>query len=215
MLITFSGVDSSGKSTQIDKLLHYNKLNGLKTKFIWSRGGYTKNFNKLKLILRKIFKKKIPKPGNSAQRDKLFKIKFINRFWLILSILDLIYLYGFKFRFFSILGYLVIGDRYLWDTFVDFKIKFENYDFENGILWKILIFVTPKPEYAFVLFLSAEVSLHRSNLKNEPFSENLNTRKKRIKIYLDLINKGKWEYKLNGSRSISEVWGNIKKILPF
>ncbi len=56
-------------------------------------------------------------------------------------------------------------------------------------------------------------SLHRSNLKNEPFSENLNQRKKRFGLYKDLIKKGKWDHIIDGMRSIDEVWFNIRNIL--
>ena len=40
-LITFSGLDSAGKSTQIDKVINYLNLKKQKVRLVWSRGGYT------------------------------------------------------------------------------------------------------------------------------------------------------------------------------
>ena len=65
-LITLSGLDSAGKSTQIEKLESYFLSNNIKVKVIWSRGGYTPLFNVLKYILR-IWKFQLQ---NSRKMDK-------------------------------------------------------------------------------------------------------------------------------------------------
>ena len=64
-----------------------------------------------------------------------------------------------------------------------------------------------------MLTIPVDESLRRSNLKNEPFSENLNQRKKRLSLYQDLIKKGKWNHIIDGMRPIDEVWLNIRNKL--
>ena len=213
MLIIFSGIDSAGKSTQIDNLKKYYKEKGKNVKVVWSRGGYTPNFNFFKKVLRLTLKNKIPKPGHSTQRDQIFENKFISNLWLILALLDMLFLYAFVFRLFSNIGYIVIADRILWDTFIDYKLKYKSFNIENKLLWRLLVFFTPKPDCSFIITIPPQVSLERSKLKKEPFSESLNKRKKRINQYLNLIKEKKWDYTIDGSESILSVSRKINKIL--
>ena len=209
-LITLSGLDSAGKSTQIDKVINYLNLKKQKVRLVWSRGGYTPIFHGIKVLLRKLNPNAIPNPGESKRREKTFNKKWIRYIWIQLALIDMIFLYSIYFRILNVLGYIIIADRYIWDTFVDFKMKFRKDSFESYFLWKTLLVLLPKPDISFLIVIPVEVSLERSNKKNEPFSENLETRKNRIKIYEKLIDKDKWNILVDGTRSIDEVWGEIK-----
>ena len=209
-LITLSGLDSAGKSTQIDKVINYLNLKKQKVRLVWSRGGYTPIFHRIKILLRKLNPNSIPNPGESKRREKTFNKKWIRYIWIQLALIDMIFLYSIYFRILNVLGYIIIADRYIWDTFVDFKMKFRKDSFESYFLWKTLLVLLPKPDISFLIVIPVEVSLERSNKKNEPFSENLETRKNRIKIYEKLIDKDKWNILVDGTRSIDEVWGEIK-----
>ena len=98
MLITLSGIDSSGKTTQINNAIDYYSINKIIFKVIWSRGGYTSIFNRLKHILRKMFKNAIPDAGESPERDKIFKKKWVATLWLNISLIDMIIFYVFFWR---------------------------------------------------------------------------------------------------------------------
>ena len=110
-------------------------------------------------------------------------------------------------------GYTVIADRYLWDTYIDYKLKLPKENFDRNILWKILVYLSPRPDLSLLLTVPVQESLRRSILKKEPFSENLNQRKKRLDLYKDLIEKGKWHYIIDGMKPIDEVWSNIRNKL--
>ena len=213
MLIAFSGIDSAGKSTQISNVVEYFRSYRRKTKVIWSRGGYTPLFNWFKDALRKIIPNSLPNPGESKHRDKTFNKKWVRMIWLDMALLDITIFYCLYFRFLKMLGYIIIADRYLYDTYIDFKLKFPKENIENKFLWKILVRFSQTPNFSLILTIPIDESFRRSNLKNEPFSENLIQRKKRLDLYNELIEKGKWHYIIDGMKPIDEVWSNIRNKL--
>ena len=126
MIIVFSGTDGSGKSTQIEMISNYLESNQYKIKVVWGRGGYTPLFSSLKKILRVLLTKKIPQAGISQSRDKMLKRKSISKTWLTIAILDLFLFYGLYVRILSLFGFVVICDRYIEDTEIDFRRNFPN-----------------------------------------------------------------------------------------
>ena len=110
-------------------------------------------------------------------------------------------------------GCVVIADRYLYDTYIDFELKFQKDSFEKNILWRILVYLSPRPDISLILTIPIDESLRRSNLKNEPFSENLIQRKKRFDMYQNLIDENKWDFIIDGLQPIDEVWSNIRQKL--
>lgn len=185
MIIVFSGTDGAGKSTQIEKLRDYLELKGEKTHYLWSRGGYTPLISHFKGLLRKVLGKKLPKAGKSQNRDKILKKKSVSSIWLTLAILDLIILYGFYVRFLSLTGKVVVCDRYVNDTYLDFKNNFPKTFNSESLLWKFLKFFIPKPDLSYLLYVDVKVSQERSLLKNEPFPDSKETLMFRLENYLD------------------------------
>ena len=196
-LIVFSGIDSAGKSTQIDLLRKHYLTNKIRHKVIRSRGGYTSGFETIKNILRFFFRKKLPDPGRNKNRQEMFDKKSVSKIWYMFAMLDLIRLYSITFRFYRFFGFTIIADRYLWDTYVDFKMSLKNINLEKSILWKLAVLVSPKTDKSILLFVSPEVSFQRSIDKKEPQFDSLYVRKLRIEIYQDLANNKKWQLILN------------------
>ena len=69
-IVFFSGLDCSGKSTQIEILNKKLKKDKQKVLVFWSRGGYTNGFQKLKDVIRGFSGEKLPKPGFTPEREK-------------------------------------------------------------------------------------------------------------------------------------------------
>lgn len=205
MLLAFSGLDCSGKSTQIDLLKDYFIKNNKKQLVFWSRGGYTPGFQKLKYILRRISGKKLQTPGFSLQREKALSKPFIRRIWLTIAMLDLIYYYAFYLRLKKLLNYNIICDRYLMDTNIDFKLTYPQDETEKWFLWKLLKIVAPRPDYHFVLTISVEESQKRSKLKNEPFPDSPEVLNYRLNKYLDYCVNNKNVHHIECNKSIEAV----------
>ena len=176
MLIVLSGTDCAGKSTQIDLLKQFLSMKGHSVKILWARGGYTPIFTFLKVLLRRLSFRQLPSAGHSKRRDKAFKSTWLARLWLNLAIIDLLLFWCIYLRFQLFLGRVVICDRYIEDTFLDFSFNFSEISFEKMFFWRILEFLIPTSNVSFLLWVPALESLRRSK-------ENLNLFQKTMKLY--------------------------------
>ncbi len=183
MLIVFSGTDGAGKSTQISTLTQSLESSGYRTRNLWARGGYTPLMLKAKTLLLTLFGRR----GNSQGFDKARSKQYVDRranlmsrpvvarVWLAVAIVDLILLYGIYVRLLSLSGRVIICDRYVGDTRIDFERNFPGQFRRNGPLWRVLGRLAPNPDLYFVLTVPVEVSQERSQLKNEPFPDDAET----------------------------------------
>jgi thymidylate kinase len=210
-LIVFSGTDGSGKSTQIRLLKILLDQQNFKVRVLWARGGYTPIFSFLKKFLRMLLNNKMPKPGNNISRSNLLKRGFISQIWLNIAILDLFIFFNLYIRLLNLFGFIVICDRYIEDTEIDFRRNFSAIFNANSLLWKLLVFSSPTPDQCFLLHVSVKVSLSRSMIKCEPFPDTPDTLKFRLKSYLDesIFPSDKY-YKINCEKSIVNIQEEIK-----
>ena len=214
VLITFSGTDGSGKSTQISILKKKLESEGYNCLIYWARGGYTKNFENLKKTIRLIFRRKNLKPGKSEFRKRILENSFFAGIWLNLAILDLCILWIVILRIKLWSGNIIICDRFYDDTKLDFKINFPFFDLDKIFLWRILSLLRCRPKVSFLLYVSPEVTMKRSKLKNEPFPDDFETLELRLDNYLNSQEFKDEEYiKIESNKSIGAVSQIIKKSL--
>lgn len=204
-MIVFSGLDGAGKSTQIEMLKSYFQNKNKSVFVFWSRGGYTNGFELLKKTIRIILGKKLPKSGNSKGREKALSNQNVQKVWLNIAILDLIFYYAIYLRVQEkILGKKVICDRYVYDTFIDFKLNFPLQKFENWFVWKLLLKTALKPTHHFVVLISVDESQIRSKQKFEPFPDTAETLENRLVYYKEYLAKNGGIY-INGFESKSII----------
>lgn len=185
MVVTFSGLDGSGKSTQIEALTQWLVKCGYKPVYLWARGGYSPGFKTIKQLMRWLMGRRFPRPGDSVDRDKSMQRPCVVRLWLLLSLIDLIVYWGIYLRLQNVLGRVVICDRYIDDTRLDFRRNFPSVAFEKMFFWRVLEWVTPQPDAAFLLWIPVDESMRRSREKGEPFPDDEETLEWRLQAYLD------------------------------
>jgi thymidylate kinase len=206
-MISFSGIDGAGKTTQIELLqLYYDKI-GKKHKTIWGRGGWTPGLEFIKNIVRT--DKKLDSKGREEYRNRIHANPLKKKILLIGAILDLYLFFGIYYRLLNYRDYILICDRYIWDTYVDFKVNYPIIDFEKWIIWKILIQIIPHPDNSFMLTISPDESIRRGLEKNEFFIEPIETKKNKIKLYFELVSEGKWTNYIDGGQSKEIIFQEI------
>ena len=206
-MISFSGVDCCGKSTQIQKICAELDKQNKKYGVIWSRGGYTPGIEFIKKIIRR--GKTEPREKRVAESVKVQSNSKMRRILFVASLIDLWLFYTISLRIKGI-GKTVICDRSSWDTYIDFKMKYPEYDFENGFWWKLTLKTMVKPKPSFCLFIPAEMSMYRSTLKDEPFPESIEVRQERIDWYMREQKNKRWQYEIDATKSIDEVYAQIR-----
>ena len=211
MLIALSGMDGAGKSTQIKLLSRKFRSIGKRHSIIWARGGYTPIFEALKKAMRVMAGSKLAMQGHSETRTKQLSKVWVQKLWISIAIMDLIFLWGAYTRILRLFGHVVILDRYINDTLLDFRRNFPSSQFEDGILWKFLVFSAPKPSVQFVITIPVEKSIERSKLKNEPFPDSEATLRWRLSHYQDKnLFPHSGFYLINGNNPINEVRDTIQ-----
>ena len=210
-MISFSGIDCGGKSTQIEKIDAYFKEKGKKCKVIHSRGGYTPLLEFVKTLIRK------DKGGKDEDSEKyraeIHGSPQKRKLLLWLSIADLGLYYGVWFRLVELFGTTILADRYFWDSYIDFQMKYPEFDFERWFVWKVAKAIYKKPKHSIIYTIPAELSMYRSTLKDEPWPEPVEVRRDRIDRYMAEIEKGRWQNVIDATPSIDEVFEETVKVI--
>ncbi len=158
----------------------------------WARGGYTPTLELLKRCLRRLKPGSLPPPGPSQERDRKFGSSRVRRVWLLLAILDLMLWYGILLRWRVFFGATVLADRYLEDTALDFRRNFPSESFERWFSWRLLRWLSPKPEQRFLLIVPPAESARRGLQKNEPFPDSPETLEFRHRAYCQMAEQDGW-----------------------
>lgn len=213
-MISFSGIDCGGKSTQIEKIAEYMRTElgyGNRVKIIHSRGGYTPMLEFMKNIIRK--DKNATREEQDNYRAAVHASPRKRKLLLWLSIFDLALYYGIYFRLVELFGKKILADRYFWDSYIDFLMKYPEFDFERWLVFKLAKAIHKKPEQSLIYVIDAELSMYRSTLKDEPWPEPREVRERRIAIYMSEIERGRWSHVIDASGDIESVFQKTKEII--
>ena len=203
-IISFSGIDGSGKGANIDLLVKLLLEHRLKTKCLSGRFGYTPLFLRLKFGLLNLCGEKKEGLGQFKSSNSLFKRRGV--LWKFVSCLDYILYYGIYARIFNVLGFFVVIDRYIIDLRVDLALACDQQLPTDRIVIFLLKTVLPKPDLSFFLAINSSCSVRRSRKKNDPFKEEPKMIENRLKLYNELLSN---EKVIDASQDLENVSSRI------
>ena len=211
MIVSFSGIDSAGKSTQLDLLRAYCDEQDLRYVSKWSKARGTP----LVVFLKKLVRRdgKLDDAGKQEYRKAFFANPKKEKFLYRVSMLDLCWYWSIHYRLLNLTHRYVFCDRYLWDTAVELQFDFPHVDLERSILWKILRKIAAKPKVSFVFFVPAEVSLERDRQKNAAGIEDIEMKRQKIAAYRAYADQGCWTHIMDGLRSREELHAQVLQAL--
>lgn len=205
LLIAFTGLDGSGKTTQAKLLIEGLQEKGISVHYVWSRW---KPFLLKPLIL--LWKRAIKKNNGmlheeyaEVKRNKqgLLKKPFFRLSWLMLFFID----YGaqifFKVRLGTIGKKFIISDRISYDSVIDQAINLgEQQDIlMNNLdsLWMRILFLRPD----FVIYVDCPANIAFQRKDDAPSLEYLEERRS---LYLKLAKRLNWLI-MDGTLPIQEI----------
>lgn len=153
-LIAFFGPDGSGKTTQARLLASHLEQQGLKVRFVWIRYHHSLA-SILSQILARFGYYRIVSSG--GKNYKLFNVKFLPQlkgFWGFIEFVSVLPWILIKVKLPSLLGYVVIADRYVVDTIVSVAYYLGGYKFLSKFYTKTLLSMVSD---AFLIHLDAEI----------------------------------------------------------
>lgn len=211
MIVSFSGIDSSGKSTQLDLLSRYFSSQKIRYKYIWSKARGTPGVVFLKSLVRR--DRKLSAEEKKEYRDNYFKNQKKEKFLYVVSMLDLFWYWGIYFRLLNLIYQYVLCDRYIWDTFIELQHDFPHIDTERSILWKVVHWIAAKPKVSFCFFVPAEVSLQRDLQKNAAGVEDIVRKKSKIALYQKCAEHACWTRIMDGLMPIDVLHQQVLQAL--
>ena len=212
MIVSFSGIDSAGKSTQIDKLYEYCLIHNIKAKKIWGKARGTPGVMFIKSLVRK--DSNMNHDEQLEYREKIYQNAKKKRLLLIASLFDLCWYFGIYYRLLNLFNTILICDRYVWDTYVEVINEFDI-DIDNWFLWKMVVWLSPKPQVSFMFVIPAEESIRRDIQKRDLTVDSLELKNRKINMYMGLLKQRKWTNIIDGLTPIDMIHKNILEVLKF
>lgn len=207
-----SGVDGSGKTTQLALLERDLLSRGLRVERVWYRPGYSRIADWLRLTVRKIRPTALPPPGPNAERDRSFASHRVRAAWMLCAQLDALVQFGIVVRWKRFVSRVVLCDRYLLDSEIDLAWRFgEKFD-SRSRLWRAVTTVAPTPNVSVVLWVDEDTAEERLANKREPFPDDKEGRAYRRKRYEEGLAELR-AVRVDGSGSPEEVHGRVNATL--
>jgi dTMP kinase len=210
-LISFSGIDGSGKTTQVELLQDRLKQNGVETLKMWSRWRPLLSLPLLQ-VLRRTGQVQVHKADFlSIVEFQDPKNESIESLWCFATQLENLLKTTLKILLPLTLGRTVICDRYALDLLVDGMSDLHDPPTKMRLGFKLLKLL-PRPDSAFLIDIDAEEAYAR-----KPDLPSVSHNVNRIRLYLSLYNQAGVKI-MDGKRSPEiihqDVWRFVSGIVP-
>lgn len=144
MLVSFSGIDGTGKTTQITKLV--NRFKDMIIPAQYARGLWSPKVSYPLMGVIYLLK--------GWRRKDYHKSRILRRIWNYIVILDFLYIYLFRIKVHLLIGKTVFCDRYVYDLMATLM----HDGLYNERASKIMLKLFPQPDLAVMLDIPADVS---------------------------------------------------------
>jgi thymidylate kinase len=192
MIVSLSGIDCSGKSTQLERLGTALTERGHRVRHVWFRPGYSELIGVLRRQVRRVRPSALPTSDQPQARARAFSKPGVRRAWVAVGTLDTLLSLGARVRWLSLRGYTVLCDRYVEDAILDLTLRFPDLVDPDGRLRQTLVRACPRPDAAILLTLSREEVAARALAKAEPFEDPPEIRERRYDAYMAMAAQGRF-----------------------
>lgn len=192
MIISLSGIDCAGKSTQLDRLEGELTERGHEVRRVWFRPGYSLLMDSARATVRRARPTSLPRASAPEARVRAFSRPGVSQAWVAMAVADTLLNLGAHVRWLSLRGATVLCDRYVEDAMVDLTLRFPSLVSTHGRLRRALVAACPTPDAAFLLTLSREEVAVRAAIKAEPFEDPPDVRAARYEAYMRLAAEGRF-----------------------
>lgn len=169
-LVTLSGIDGCGKTTQARALQSAFRICHLRADNVWMRGGSARWIALLTRLTRSLAKRPNEGPldelsGTEAKirrRQERLRSPGLRSAWAWLTAIELMLQYTWRVTLPLLRGRVIICDRYMYDALADWSAYFEEPAIERRMQARVLRFLLPRPDISFWLDVPIEVAQSRS-----------------------------------------------------
>ncbi|MEB2313871.1 MAG: hypothetical protein OZ928_18655 [Polyangiaceae bacterium] len=211
-LVTVSGVDCAGKTTQIELLARALERDGYRTRVLWYRPGYSARLDRLRRAVRRLRPGALPRATASGARERAFARPGVSQAWLAMALGDLLIEYAAVVRGRVLAGEVVICDRYLFDAGLDLTFRFPALEGSSRRALGAAARVCPRPDAELLLLLPEAEMLRRMELKNEPFPDPPEIRARRYAAYAERA-RAPWVTPIDSAREIAAVHAELHRVV--
>ena len=162
-LVAFSGIDGSGKTTQVSFIEPALNNCEIKTKQIWFRCFCSPLARWLSCNKGNRSKKNSGKVSDNPVKNREIFSETIER---VFATIELLYVYAIKVRWYLALNKVVLLDRNLLDMGVELDIRFSERAYTDSRLWRFVKWAAPCPNVH--IFLRSDKNIVVNRQLDEP-----------------------------------------------